>query len=113
MHAKLSPTRRSEPCTCRPRLDNLPERLQYFDVRVGNTDAAKDPSANALCASYDTPYQAVYNLTCNTPLMGRFVSVKLRLGSPDTQPNSQRILTLCEVKVRQPGACASPTQLAA
>ena len=78
-------------------------------MRVGDTDAAEDPVANTLCAAYDSPYLEVYNLNCDTPLVGRYVSVRLRPGAPIA--DDDRLLTLCEVQVRQPRSCASPTHL--
>ena len=64
-----------------PRADCCSERLTYFEVRVGLTDSAVDPTANALCAWYTTPAQSMYQLTCTTPLVGRYVSVRLPPGT--------------------------------
>ena len=80
------------PCAL-PRAD-LQDRLTYFEVRVGNTPAATSPSVNAVCASYDSPTQSLYTLTCSTPLVGRYLLVRLRR----VIARVENVLTLCEVK---------------
>ena len=59
------------------RQDAVPGRLTYFDVHVGDTSAATNSIANAVCASYTIPALSVYTLNCNPPLLGRYVVVRL------------------------------------
>ena len=83
----------ADPC----RADAAPERLTYFEIRVGNTPATTNPTANALCASYDTPTKAIYSFACTTAVTGRYLVVRLR---PEyaAQRTSGSYLTLCEVQ---------------
>ena len=78
------------------RQDNVAERLTYFEIRVGNTPASWDPTANAQCAMYDSPQQSIFTLTCTTPLSGRYLVVRLRPEYSAFRPGD--FLTLCEVK---------------
>ena len=93
------------PSACRG--DCCTERLTYFEIRVGNTSAASDPTANALCVSYDTPVQSVYTLTCTTPVTGRYMVVRLR---PEYNAQRGNFLTLCEVNVFGLPPIPSPRQ---
>ena len=77
------------------RQDNVAERLTYFEIRVGNTPASWDPTANAQCAMYDSPQQSIFTLTCTTPLSGRYLVVRLRPEYSAFRPGD--FLTLCEV----------------
>ena len=58
--------------------DAVPDRLTYFDVRVGDTAASTSWVANAVCAAYTIPALSVYTLNCNPPLVGRYVVVRLK-----------------------------------
>ena len=64
---------------------------------MGDTPASTSPTANALCASYDTPVWSVYNLTCATPVTGRYLVVHLRPVGDAFRPSGS-YLSLCEVK---------------
>ena len=83
-----------------PHRQDVQGRLTYFEVRVGNTSSATDPSANPQCAWYTTPAQATYIVKCTTPLVGRYVSVRLPPGYTRLAVDgSAAYLTLCEVQV--------------
>ena len=84
--------------------DAVPERLTYFEVRVGDTPASTDPTANAVCASYDSPTQSVYTFACSSPTPGRYLVVRLRPEYSSLRPGS--VLTLCEVNAY--GALPAP-----
>jgi len=71
------------------RADCCAERLQNFEVRVGNVDS---PKANAICHyRYLAPISGEKTkLYCSRPTQGRYVYVRLR---------DMEHLTLCEVEV--------------
>jgi hypothetical protein len=72
--------------------DGVANRLQGFNVYVGNHNY--EPDANAVCAqNQDAPAAPDYavDVTCSTPLKGQYVYV--------TVPGENKILTLCEVQV--------------
>ena len=77
--------------------DNSPERLRWFEIRVGDTPASTNPTANAVCTSYDTPTQSIYSLACTSTVSGRYLVVRLR---PEyaAQRVTGSLLTLCEVQ---------------
>ena len=77
---------------------------------MGDTPAASDPIANALCVSYDTPVQSVYTLTCTTPVTGRYLVVRLR---PEYNTQRGNFLTLCEVNAFGLLPIPSPRQVLA
>ena len=88
------------PQSARLRRQDYGERLTFFEIRVGNTPAATDPTANALCAWYTAPGQSVLEVTCTTTLVGRYVSVRLPPGyARTTYDGEYGVLTLCEALV--------------
>ena len=90
----LHPRSTLDRCGCRA--DGSVDRLTYFEIRVGDTPATDDPTANALCASYDSPAQSVYTFACSSPTPGRYLVVRLR--PVDYSLRTDTILTLCEVQ---------------
>ena len=78
------------------RQDYAPERLTYFEVLVSLDKMRWQP-----CASYDTPVAPVYNLSCSSPLVARYVMVHLRPGFTGLRffGDAQNALTLCEAQV--------------
>ena len=84
---------------------DLPGRLTYFEIRVGDVlaDPTANPSANALCTSYDAPPESIYTLACSPPVTGRYLYVRLRpeysaQRAALISPASGDTLTLCEVQ---------------
>ena len=91
----------NHPFTSR-RQDAVPERLTYFEVRVGNVPARIDPLANPVCATYTVPALSVYTITCSPPLVGNRVVVRLlplRLLPADAPAARDGVLTICELQV--------------
>ena len=75
--------------------------MTYFSVRVGSTSADVDPTANPLCTFYTAPAQLQYNLTCDTPLSGRYVVVHLSpsCALPTLAFTRNADVTICEAQV--------------
>ena len=81
----------SPPDSCRN--NTTVDALEYFEIRVGDTDASSD---NALCASYTAPTQSVFTFACSPPVTGRYLVVRL---SPEYAAiRSVSVLMLCEVQ---------------
>ena len=92
----------NHPFTSTRRQDAVPERLTYFEVRVGNVEASFDPLANPVCATYTVPALSVYTITCSPPLVGNRVVVRLlplRLLPADAPAARDGVLTICELQV--------------
>ena len=86
----------------RPRRDEYRDRLTFFNVYIGDTDAGTHSIANALCTSYNESSADVSYLTCDTPLVGRYVVVHLQplCTLPASAPALRDgVLNLCEVEV--------------
>ena len=77
----------------------------YIEVRVGDTPASSDPTANALCSSntiYSTNFEerTVVSLACTPPLTGRYLVVRMppEWATLREQAAELAALSLCEVR---------------
>ena len=82
----------------------VPERLTYFEVYVGNVDFPTITSiGNPVCGIYEAPTKSVFTFDCSPqPMAGQYVTVHLRAQAqlpPGTSPVRDGYLTVCEIQV--------------